>query len=54
MLAEEVLLDAVDAEADVGPPVDGVDVEIKQLLVLRGELIVDINGLDAFAKPFLR
>ena len=52
IVIKQVLPDAVNAQSNVGSPIDGIDVEIKEDLFIWAELIEDIYGLDALAQPF--
>jgi len=53
MLIKNIFLDGVDTQLDIHFPVNCVDVEIQQILLLRGKLVIQIDGFDALTEPLV-
>lgn len=48
-----MLFYAINTKPEIGLPANVVYIEIECMLLQRGELVVDVDGLNALAQPFL-
>jgi len=53
MMIEYMFFNGINAQSDVGSPIDIVDIEAKGELIFVGQLIINIYCFNALAVPLL-